>query len=168
MITIQFEVIFPDSLSFQCRGCGVCCRDQPADINPKEQQRIEAKGFADFLEDPNDHSNRSIRRKQDGSCVFFTEENTCKIHDVKPSICRLEPFVIKDIDLKTNRIILALNPFAVKNCKGICRGKTEASEDIASAAQAIVEDSLEIIAAKTGLPVGDKRVVSLARKLLCQ
>lgn len=121
----------------------------------------------DFLEDPNDPSNRSIRRKPDGSCIFFTEENTCKIHDVKPSICRLEPFVIKDIDVKTGRIFLALNPLAAKNCEGVCRGKMEVSEDIARAAQVIVEESSEIIAAKMGLPVGDRRVVSLTRKLLC-
>lgn len=168
MVTIPLKVIFLDSLGFQCKGCGACCRDQPADINPKEQQQIEAKGFTDFLEAPNDPSNRAIRRKPDGSCVFFTEENTCKIHDIKPSICRLEPFVIKDIDFKGNRILLALNPLAAKNCKGICRGETEASEDIARAAQAIVEDSLEIIAAKTELPVTDRRVASLTRELLCQ
>lgn len=161
-------MIFPDSLGFQCKGCGVCCRDQPADINLKEQQRIEAKGFVDFLEDPNDPSNRSIRRKQDGSCIFFTEQNTCKIHDVKPSICRLEPFVIKDIDFKGNRILLTLNPLAAENCNGIRRGKTEASGEIARAAQAIVEESLQVIAVKTGLPVGDRRVVSLVRQLLCQ
>jgi Fe-S-cluster containining protein len=167
VVTIQLKVIFPDSLGFQCKGCGVCCRDQPADINIKEQQRIEAKGFVDFLEDPNDPSNRAIRRKQDGSCVFFTEENTCKIHDVKPSICRLEPFVIKDIDFKGNRILLALNPLAANDCKGVCRGEMAASEDIAGAARAIVEESLEIIAAKMGLPAEDRRVVLMARKLLC-
>jgi Fe-S-cluster containining protein len=168
VVTIQFQkVIFPDSLGFQCKCCGVCCRDQPADINIKEQQQIEAKGFTDFLEDPNDPSNRSIRRKSDGSCIFFTEQNTCKIHDVKPSICRLEPFVIKDIDFKGNSILLALNPLAAKNCKGICRDKSEASEDIERAARVIVEESLEIIAAKMGLPVSDRRVVSLTRKLLC-
>jgi Fe-S-cluster containining protein len=161
------KVIFPNSLGFHCKGCGVCCRDQPADINPKEQQQIEAKGFKDFLEDPTDPSNRSIRRKQDGSCVFFTEENTCKIHDVKPSICRLEPFIIKDIDLEGNRILLALNPSAKKNCKGICRDKTEASQDIEKAAQTIVAESLEIVAAKMGLPVEDRRVAVLTRKLLC-
>jgi Fe-S-cluster containining protein len=167
VVNIQFKVKFPNSLGFQCKGCGVCCRDQPADINIKEQQRIEAKGFVDFLEAPNDPSNRTIRRKQDGSCIFFTEENTCKIHDIKPSICRLEPFVIKDIDFKGNKILLALNPLAVKNCKGVCRGEMDDSDDIKRAAQVIVVDSLEIIAAKMGLPVGDRRVASLTRELLC-
>lgn len=89
------------------------------------------------------------------------------IHDVKPSICRLEPFVIKDLDVKTGQILLALNPLAAKNCKGVCRGNMEAPEDVKRAAQAIVEESLEIIAAKMGLPVGDRLVVSLTRKLLC-
>ena len=107
---------------------------------PKEQKQIEAKGFVDFIEAPDDPNNRSIRRKQDGSCIFLTEENTCKIHDVKPSICLLEPFIIKDIDVKTGRIILALNPLAAKNCKGICRGKMEGSEDITRAAKAIVAE----------------------------
>ncbi|NLF87479.1 YkgJ family cysteine cluster protein [Candidatus Bathyarchaeota archaeon] len=162
----SLNVILPDS-GFRCRQCGVCCKSSPPDISFREQEKIEAKGFAGFLEDPNDFSNRAIRRKRDGSCVFFTEENTCQIHDVKPSICRLEPFVIKDIDFKGNRILLALNSLAVKNCKGLCRGKMDASEDITRAAQTIVEDSMEIIAAKMGLPVGDRRVVSLTRKLLC-
>ncbi len=168
MVAMHFEnVIFPDSLSFHCKCCGVCCRDQPPDINLKEQQKIEAKGFVDFLEAPNDPQNRNIRKKQDGSCIFFTEENTCKIHDVKPSICSLEPFIITDFDPKTNKIFVDLNPLAAKNCKGISKGEMVAPEEIAKAAQTIVKDCLEIVAVKTGLPVTDKRVASLTRKLLC-
>jgi len=147
-------------------NCGVCCRDDPPDINFKEQQRIEAKGFVNFLEDPNDPSNRNIRRKKDGSCFFLNEENTCKIHDVKPSICILEPFIIIDYDNRTNRIFVDLNPLAVKNCKGICTGEMIVPEEIGKAAQTIVKESLEIVAEKTGLPVTDKRVSSLTRKLL--
>jgi len=164
---MHFEnVVFPDSVGFHCKGCGVCCRDEPPDINPKEQQRIEAKGFLDFLEDPNNPLNRNIRRKQDGSCIFFTEENTCKIHDVKPSICILEPFIITDFDPKTGEIFVGLNPLATKNCKGICAGEMFAPEEIAKAAQTIVKECSEIVAAKTGLPVTDKKVASLTRKLL--
>ncbi len=167
MVTMHFEnVIFPDSVGFHCKGCGVCCRAQPPDINLKEQQQIEAKGFVDFLEEPNNPKNRNIRRKKDGSCFFFTEENTCKIHDVKPSICSLEPFIITDFDPKTNRIFVGLNPLAVKNCKGICTGEMVAPEEIGKAAQTIVKECLEIVAAKTGLSVTDKRVALLTRKLL--
>lgn len=164
---MHFEnVIFPDSVGFQCKSCGVCCRDQPSDISLKEQQRIEAKGFVDFLEAPNDPQNRNIRRKKDGSCIFFTEQNTCKIQDVKPSICILEPFIITDFDPKTNRIFVDLNPLAVKNCEGIFKGEMSAPEVIAKAAQTIVKDMLEIVATKTGLPITDKKVASITRKLL--
>jgi Fe-S-cluster containining protein len=164
---LQYEnVIFPDSVGFQCKNCGVCCRDEPPDVNLKEQQRIEAKGFVNFLEAPNDPDNRSIRRKKDGSCFFLTEENTCKIQDAKPAICILEPFIITDFDYMANRIFLDLNPLAVINCKGIFTGEMIALEEIGQAAQAIVKDLLEIFAMKTGLPVTDKKVASLTRKLL--
>jgi len=164
---MQYEnVIFPDSVSFQCTNCGVCCKNDPPDINFKEQQRIEAKGFVNFLEDPKNPSNRNIRRKKDGSCFFLTEENTCKIHDDKPSICILEPFIITDYDNKTNRIFVDLNPLAITNCKGICTGEMIRPEEIGKAAQTIVKEILEIVAKKTGLPVTDKKVSSLTRKLL--
>ena len=167
MVTMHFEnVIFPDSTGFVCKNCGICCRNQPSDINLKEQQRIEAKGFVNFLEAPNDPHNRSIRRKKNGSCFFLTEENTCKIQDVKPSICILEPFIITDFDYKRNKIFVNLNPLAIKNCKGVFNGEMIAPEVIGKAAQTIVTDFLEIVAAKTGRPVTDKKVASITRKLL--
>jgi len=167
MVAMHFEnVIFPDSVGFVCKNCGICCRNQPSDINSKEQQRIEAKGFVDFLEAPNDPHNRSIRRKKNGSCFFLTEENTCKIQDVKPSICILEPFIISDFDYKRNRIFVNLNPLAIKNCKGVFNGEMIAPEIIGKAAQTIVTDFLEVVAAKTGRPVTDKKVAAITRKLL--
>ena len=39
-------------------------------------------------------------------------------------------------------------------------------EEIGKAAQTIVKESLEIVAKKTGLPVTNKKVSSLTRKLL--
>lgn len=164
---MQFEnVIFPDSVGFQCKNCGVCCRNQPPDINLKEQHRIEAKGFTNFLEDPNDPDNRNIRRNKDGNCFFLTDENKCKINAVKPLICILEPFIITDFDYRTNRIFLGLNPLATTNCKGISSGDIIAIKEIANAAQTIVQQFSEIISKKTGLPVADKKVVSLTKKLL--
>jgi Fe-S-cluster containining protein len=164
---MQYEnVIFPDSVGFHCKNCGVCCRDQPPDINWKEQQRIEAKGFVDFLDAPNDPNNRSIRTKKDGSCFFLTEENTCKIQDVKPSICLLEPFIITDFDYKTNKIFVDLNPLAAENCKGIFTGEMVNPDVIGEAAQTVVIDMLELVAAKTGLEITDRKVALLTRKLL--
>jgi len=41
-----------------------------------------------------------------------------------------------------------------------------APEEIGKAAQTIVKEFLELVAKKTGLPVTDKKVASLTRKLL--
>ena len=113
---MQYEnVIFPDNIGFRCMNCGFCCRDQPSDISLKEQKRIENQGFVDFMEDLGNAGNRNIRRKKDGSCFFLTKENTCQIQNVKPAICRLEPFIITDYDYETKRISLDLNPLAVKD-----------------------------------------------------
>jgi len=164
---MQYEnVIFPKSVGFHCRNCGVCCRDQPPDINFKEQQRIETAGYQNFMQNPSDPNNRNIRKNKEGSCFFFTKENTCKINSIKPSICLLEPFIIADYDIITNKIYLELNPLAVLNCKGLCTGENVAEAEIGKAAQTIVKDFSEIIAEKTGLPVTDEKVASLTKKLL--
>ena len=160
------NVVFPESIDFRCRNCGFCCRDQPSDISLKEQKKIEAIGFANFLENPDDAGNRNIRRKKDGSCFFFTKENTCQIQSVKPAICRLDPFIITDYDYETKRISLDLNPLAVKTCKGILTGEMGYPEEIAEAAQAIVNEFLEIVAKKTGLQLTDKKVARLTKKLI--
>lgn len=167
MVNMQYEnVIFPDSVGFHCKNCGVCCRDQPPDINFKEQQRIETAGYKNFMQAPSDSKNRNIKRNKDGSCLFLTKESTCEINSVKPSICVLEPFVITDFDYKTNKIFLGLNPKAIINCKGLLAVENVALKEIGNAAQTIIEVFKEIIAEKTGLQVGDERVGSLTKKLV--
>ena len=119
-----------------------------------------------FLADSDDPNKRNIRRNTDGSCFFLTDENKCKIQDVKPVICILEPFIITDFDYKTNRIFLGLNPLAAINCKGIFTGDITALKEIVNGAQTIVKEISEIIAEKTGFPVADKKVASLTKKVL--
>lgn len=160
------NVIFPNSVGFHCKKCGVCCRDQPPDINFKEQQRIEAVGYKNFMQDPSDPNNRNIQRNREGRCFFFTKENTCKINSIKPSICILEPFIITDFDLRTNTIFLGLNPLAIKDCKGISEVENVAIDEIGKAAQSIIKDLSEIIVEKTGFSITDKRVASLIKTLL--
>jgi Fe-S-cluster containining protein len=164
---MQYEnVIFLNTSGFQCKGCGACCRDQPPDINFKEQQRIQKAGYKNFMQDPSNPNNRNIRKKKDGSCLFITKENTCKINSVKPSICILEPFIIANFDYNTNTIFLDLNPHATNNCKGISTGENAAIVEIGKAAQAIIKDFQEIIAEKIGLLITDKKVAFLTRKLI--
>jgi Fe-S-cluster containining protein len=160
------NVVFPDSIGFQCRQCGSCCRAQPPDVSLKEQEIIESKGFINFLEDYDSAKNRDIRKNKNGSCFFLTTENTCKIQEVKPAICRLDPFVIADYDCETGTIFLDLNPAAVKSCKGISFGELIAPEEICKVANSIVNEFLEIVSKKTGLPITNKRVASIVRRLL--
>ncbi len=167
MVNMEYEnVVFPNSVGFHCKNCGDCCRDQPPDISFKEEKNIETAGYQSFMQDPSNPNNRSIRNKKDGSCIFYTGEHTCKINDIKPSICILEPFIIVDFDYKTNKIYLGINPLANNNCKGISAAEIVPIKEIANAAQTIVSDFSEIIAKKTGLSVSDKKVASLVQKLL--
>lgn len=167
MVNMQYEnVVFPDSIGFKCRNCGFCCRNQPPDINFKEQKRIELAGYRNFMHSPSNPNNRNIRKNKDGSCFFLTRKNTCEINSIKPSICILEPFIIIDFDYRKNKIFLGLNPDAIKSCKGICTGENFALEEIGKAAQTILVDLSEIIAEKMGLLVTDKKVGFLTKKLL--
>jgi len=147
-------------------NCGACCRDQPPDISFKEQQRIQNAGYKNFMQEPSTPNNRNIRRNKDGSCFFFTKQNTCKINFIKPSICTIEPFVIADFDYISNKIFLELNPLAANNCKGISAMANVAVAEIGKAAQSIVQEVLEIVGEKTGLPVTDEKVGALTRGLL--
>jgi len=133
----------------------------------KERQKIEAAGFKDFLETHTEDTGETcIRRKEDGSCLFFTEGNACGIQDIKPSTCKLEPFIITDYDDKTGRIFLEVNPLAATTCKGIFTGEMKAPEEIAKAAQITIKEILEIVAKKIGRSTTDKKVTKLTRKII--
>lgn len=156
-------MVFPDSVDFQCRNCGACCRLQPPDVTLAEQKQIEAKGFRDFLDCSDEKGILWIRRKQDGSCHFLTKDNKCAVYSVRPAICRMEPFTIKDYDYERNRIELELNFPFVCVCEGVCEGEKLPLEVIGNAAQAMIQKILVATAKDLKLPVTDKRVASEAR-----
>ncbi|MGA3060775.1 MAG: YkgJ family cysteine cluster protein [Candidatus Bathyarchaeia archaeon] len=165
---MNFEnIVFIDSVGFRCKTCGICCCTQPPDVDKAEQKRIETKGFRDFLDRPDETGIVWIRRKKDGSCHFLTKNNKCVIYDLRPAICRLEPFTITDFDYEKNRIELELNfPFSC-NCIGISeRQEILHVEEIAKAAQTIVQRILTLTAKDLGLPITDKRVYSETRSRL--
>ncbi len=140
---------------------------QPPDVSKTEQKRIEAKGFTDFLGDPDENGVRWIKRKTDDGCFFLTKDNKCAIYPVRPQVCRMEPFTIIDYDYKKNRIEVELNfPFACC-CIGTCDEKTVPDDkEIGRAAQILVQKILALTANDLGLPVTDKRVYSETRSRL--
>jgi Fe-S-cluster containining protein len=141
---------------------------QPPDANKTEQKQIAARGFKDFLEKPDETGIMWIRRKQDDSCFFLTKNNKCAIYEVRPAVCRLEPFTIIDYDYENNRIELELNfPFS-SCCVGASENPKEELplEDIAKAAQVLVQKILALTAKDLELPIADKRVHAETRSRL--
>ena len=139
---------------------------QPPDIDKTEQKRIEAKGFKNFLAEPDETGIAWIRRKKDDSCFFLTKNNTCAIYEVRPAVCKLEPFTIADYDYEENRIELELNfPFA-SCCTGTCEEGQLPVEEIGKAAQILVLKILALTAKDLDLPVTDKRVKCETRSRL--
>ncbi len=84
---------------FECRRCGVCClgrggvrldADQAGEaaahlhIPPAEFARLYlAPGSPPW----------DIRVGGDGFCLFHQPDGRCRIHPVKPAVCRLWPFL---------------------------------------------------------------------------
>jgi Fe-S-cluster containining protein len=140
---------------------------QPPDVSKTEQRRIEEKGFADFLEEADENGVMWIKRKADGSCLFLKEDNKCAIYPVRPQVCRLEPFNIVDYDYKRDKIEVELNfPFSCC-CIGTCNESEIAQiEEIARAAQILVQKIQALTANDMGLPPKHKRVFAETRSRL--
>jgi Fe-S-cluster containining protein len=139
---------------------------QPPDVNKTEQKQIQAKGFTDFLDRPDETGILWIRRRKDGGCWFLSKDNKCAIYEVRPAVCRLEPFTIVDYDYEKNKIELELN-FPFSSC---CIGTSEEEklpiEEIGKAAQILVQKILALTAKDMALPITDKRVYSETRSRL--
>ena len=85
---------------FICRRCGNCCRwEGIVHYIPEEGARI-----ADFLGITEDELIQNYTRlsadrselvftdKEDGSCIFLTDDNLCLINPVKPHQCSSFPY----------------------------------------------------------------------------
>ncbi len=93
--------------NWDCHSCSDCCRIE-AVITDEEKHRIEALDLANdpevapkpwFVRTGSGPKKWKLRHRPDGSCVFLTTENHCRLHerfgaDVKPFVCRLFPFVL--------------------------------------------------------------------------
>ena len=168
----DINIEFPDGVGFRCVNCGSCCKAHPSDVNAKEQKKIEAKGFADFLEGSEGDVTRRIRARNDGSCFFLSSENKCAIYDVRPAACKLEPLTITDYDYENNKIKLEVNPASFcdpsLSCKGLTPGGKMPEEEIREAAQTTIQEALESFSRQKGLPVTSKEVAFLTRQYFIQ
>jgi hypothetical protein len=100
------------------------------------------------------------------TAVVPTKDNKCQIYEVRPAVCKLEPFTIVDYDYENNTVELAPNfPFC-EACNGFSdNGKVERAE-LVKAVQVLIGKILDLTAIDMELPVTDKRVHAEARSRL--
>jgi hypothetical protein len=102
---------------FQCRQCGDCCAGRGGIfVKPEEVEEIAALlglPVADFCRRYLEVSELGPRlATANGVCVFLLEGNRCRVHPVKPFICRQWPFLP----------VLLVDPEELELAKGACPG----------------------------------------------
>jgi uncharacterized protein len=86
----------PDAL-FECRMCGDCCRGYGGTyVSTSDIQAIAAYLQIDPADFKNKYCQRSgsryvIAQSDSGYCIFW--DQLCRIHPVKPRMCRNWPFI---------------------------------------------------------------------------
>ncbi len=90
-----------DPATFRCVRCGACCRVPGyVALEAGEAEAIAAFMGMDVYAFTEDYTrltlNRSIlslSEKDNGSCIFLQEDNTCRIQPLKPAQCKGFPFL---------------------------------------------------------------------------
>ena len=86
----------------KCSMCScICCTKFPAFLNECDINNIIARtglrreDFVTLMKGKNGRMVEVIRRKRNGSCMFFNEEKgKCRIYELRPSDCRLFPLCL--------------------------------------------------------------------------
>ena len=105
-------------LVFDCQQCGDCCSGRGGiHVRPHEVEAMAAllsMSAADFCRNYVEASALGPRLTvaDTGVCVFLQAGNLCRVHSVKPFICRQWPFLPA----------LLVNPDELEHAKGACRG----------------------------------------------
>ncbi len=92
---------------FECKRCGFCCKGEST-ISLSEEEILRIAKFlnlskSDFLKKYTIKKGNRIEMKvKDGYCIFFDKKKRiCKIHPVKPEMCKqwpLIPIIFEDIE----------------------------------------------------------------------
>jgi Fe-S-cluster containining protein len=121
----------PASLVFQCQQCGDCCVGRGGIlVRPDEVKAMaallelaEAEFCRRYVEDSDLGPRLTVA---DGVCVFLMAGSLCRVHPVKPFICRQWPFLPA----------LLVDPDELEHAKTACPGLNPACthEDFVEAA----------------------------------
>jgi uncharacterized protein len=107
----------PESLVFQCRQCGDCCAGRGGIFaKPDEVEAMAALLTLPVPEFCRLYMEASALGPRltvaDGVCVFLMAGGLCRVHPVKPFICRQWPFLPA----------LLVDPDELANAKTACPG----------------------------------------------
>lgn len=90
-----------DLSRFECIGCGACCRIPNGIVRVGEDEISRIAKFlgmdeGEFISNETDvapdRKGLIFKSREDGSCVYLSEDNRCMIHNVKPDKCRSFPY----------------------------------------------------------------------------
>jgi Fe-S-cluster containining protein len=87
-------------LRFQCTGCGACCRGAPGRVHVSDAEiavlarRLELSDaeFRALYTRRLRGSEISLRERRNGDCVFWSEQQGCRVYGDRPRQCRSYPF----------------------------------------------------------------------------
>ena len=87
-------------MGFVCLRCGACCRIKDGIVRVSDAEITDIAGFlgvsegefiANDAELAPDRRGLVLKSRPDGSCIYLTDGNLCRINPVKPRKCRTFP-----------------------------------------------------------------------------
>ncbi len=98
--------------NWQCQGCGVCCRGSIITLSDEDLAKLDAqkwhehpdfRGVKTVVREGLIGGRRVLAKRDDGGCVFLTDDNRCRIHelhgpDAKPAVCRTFPLQVVPLE----------------------------------------------------------------------
>ena len=119
----------PNSPTYRdvCKKCkAYCCSIIRPPITLKEKQDIINSGFEDhFIKVANDIF--EIKSKNNNKCPYLTKDLTCKIHKVKPQLCKVWPIVPRQDKIKKTFIVIKCPLYQYLSEKELEQAKKEAN-----------------------------------------
>lgn len=126
---------------WDCHSCGLCCRDSIVPLDDEDLARLRAQHWEDrpeFQGVPTtvrmrvNNSREILAQKDDGRCVFLTDQGRCRIHEVygfdeKPKVCRQFPLQVVPIK---GRVLVAIRRSCPTAARGEGRPVTEYFSDL--------------------------------------
>lgn len=104
---------------WDCHSCSYCCRGSDIPLDEDDLNRLRDQDWSRHPEFQNLQivrktsligKRRRLAKKDDGSCIFLTQEGRCRIHqehgiEAKPFVCRMFPLQV--VPLERNAVLMA-------------------------------------------------------------